>query len=189
LSDNFHLGKLRYKVLFSKGYNQLVDSKTTMKKKKTSLTAEEIEKFRALLLSKRSEILGNVTYMENEALRKQRSDLSNMPIHMADAGSDTFELENTLGLMDSERKLLKEIDDALERIENNTYGICEGGSEPIPKARLKAIPWARYCVACASLSEKGLLTREETVDESDYGQISEEQNDNFDNITDEQNND
>jgi RNA polymerase-binding protein DksA len=158
------------------------------RKSKTSLTSAEIKKFKALLLAKRSEILDNVTHMEDETLRKQRSDLSNMPIHMADAGSDTFEQENTLGLMDSERKLLQEIDDALERIENNTYGICEGGAEPIPKARLKAIPWARYCVACASLAEKGLLAREEHQRKSDYGRISEEQDDNFDNIADEQNN-
>jgi len=159
------------------------------RKSKTSLTAAEIEKFKALLLAKRSEILDNVTHMEDETLRKQRSDLSNMPIHLADAGSDTFELENTLGLVGSERKLLQEIDDALERIENNTYGICEGGTEhPIPKARLKAIPWARYCVKCASLSEKGLLAREEPSNKPDYGRIGEEQDDNFDNITDEQNN-
>ena len=168
-----------------------MDTETTMEKErknKTNLTPAEIEKFKALLLAKRSEILDNVTHMENETLRKQRSDLSNMPIHMADAGSDTFELENTLGLMDSERKLLQEIDGALDRIENNTYGICEGGAEPIPKARLKAIPWARYCVICASLSEKGLLAREEPLNESDYDQTSEEQNDNFDNIANEQNN-
>lgn len=157
------------------------------RKNKANLTPAEIEKFKALLLAKRSEILDNVTHMENEALRKQRSDLSNMPIHMADAGSDTFELENTLELMGSERKLLQEIDDALERIENGTYGICEGAAEPIPKARLKAIPWARYCVACASLSEKGLLAREEPLSESDYDQTREEQNDNFDNTANEQN--
>lgn len=158
------------------------------RKNKINLTPAEIEKFKALLLAKRSEILDNVTHMEDETLRKQRSDLSNMPIHLADAGTDTFELENTLGLVGSERKLLQEIDDALERIENNTYGICEGDTEPIPKARLKAIPWARYCVKCASLSEKGLLAREEPSNKSDYGQTNEEQNDNFDNIADEQNN-
>jgi len=164
-----------------------VDGETAMKKKrksKTKLTPAKIEKFKALLLAKRNEILGNVTHMENELLRKERSDLSNMPIHMADAGSDTFELENTLGLMDSERKLLQEIDDALERIENNTYGICDGDAEPIPKARLQAIPWARYCVNCASLSEKGLLAKEESDDDVN----SEEQNDNSDNASDEQNN-
>ncbi len=158
------------------------------RKGKTSLTPDEIEKFKALLLAKRSEILDNVTHMEDETLRKQRSDLSNMPIHLADAGSDTFELENTLGLVGSERKLLQEIDDALARIEDNAYGICEGGGEAITKARLKAIPWARYCVKCASLSEKGLLAKEEPSDKPDYGRISEVQNDDFDDIADEQNN-
>ncbi len=148
-----------------------------MKKKrkgKTKLTAAKLKKYKELLLAKRSEILGNVTHMENEALRKQRSDLSNMPIHMADAGSDTFEQENTLGLMDSERKLLQEIYDALGRIENKTYGICEGGAEPIPQTRLNAIPWARYCVKCANLAEKGLLTEEEPLDESDSDRTDEE---------------
>jgi len=157
-------------------------------KKKTSLTLAEIEKFKALLMAKRDEILDNVNHMENEALRKERSDLSNMPIHMADAGSDTYEQENTLGLMDSERKMLSEIDNALDRIENNTYGLCENDEEPIPKARLKAIPWARYCLKCASLSEKGLLAREESSSESNYGQRREEQNVNFDNIIDEEDN-
>lgn len=174
-----------------KKYNLLVDSETTMekgRKSKTNLTPAEIEKFKALLLAKRGEILDSVTHMEDETLRKPRSDLSNMPIHLADAGSDTFELENTLGLVGSERKMLQEIDDALDRIENGTYGICEGGAEPISKARLKAIPWARYCVKCASLSEKGLLAREESSNEPGYGRSREEQNDNFDNIADEQDN-
>jgi len=97
-------------------------------------------------------------------------------------GTDTFELENTLGLVDKERKLLLEIVDALGRIEKDTYGICEGNNEAIPKERLEAIPWARYCVACASLSEKGLLDREEYFDELDYnGQTSEERDNDFDN--------
>ena len=125
--------------------------------------------------------------MEYETLRKNRTDLSTMPLHIADAGSDTFEMENILGLMDSERRLLQEIDDALARIEDCTYGICEGDEEPIPKARLQAIPWTRYCVTCANLSERGLLGRE-LFDESDYDQPIEEQNDNADINTDERNN-
>jgi len=124
--------------------------------------------------------------MEEETLRKPRTDLSNLPFHMADAGTDTFELENTLGLMDSERKLLKEIEDALARIENGTYGICEGSNEPIPKERLKAIPWARYCVAFASLLEKGLVKKEGSVDEAEYDYGTDErQDEDFDNFTNE----
>ena len=78
-----------------------------------------------------------------------------MPFHMADAGSDNFEQEFALDLMDSEKKMLKEITDALNRIGEGTFGVCEGKGESISKARLNAIPWARYCVACAELKEKG----------------------------------
>lgn len=126
---------------------------------RNELKPAEIKKFQAMLLAKLNNILGNVTSMETEALRRDRSDLSNMPIHMADLGTDNYEIENILGLMDSERKILLEINDALNRIEDGTYGICESRGEQIPKQRLKAIPWARYCVACATLLEKGLLAK------------------------------
>lgn len=152
------------------------------KTNKSGLSPAETREFKALLLKKLEEILDNVVFLEEETLRKPRTDLSNLPFHMADVGTDTFELENTLGLVDSERKLLVEIVDALGRIENDTYGICEANGELIPKARLEAIPWARYCVACASLSEKGLLDREDYFDESDYDdQTNEGQDNDFDN--------
>jgi DnaK suppressor protein len=134
-----------------------------MAKRKTSkngLTAAEIEKFRQILVTKRNEILGNVTVMEDETLKKERSELSSMPFHMADAGSDNFEQEFALDLMDGEKKMLIEINDALRRIDEKMFGICEGNGESISKARLNAIPWARYCVACAELNEKGQLTGE-----------------------------
>ncbi len=137
---------------------------------KSKLTAADLEKFKNILLVKRAEILGDVTTMEDESLRKPRSDLSNLPIHMADVGTDAYEVENTLGLMDSERKILVEIDDALARIENGTYGICQGSGETIPKQRLEAIPWARYCVKCASQLEKGMAkgTQAPADSEADY---------------------
>ncbi len=133
------------------------------KKRKNAqkLTAVELRKFTAMLLEKRNEILGSVNEMESEALGRNRTDLSNMPLHMADAGSDNYEIDNTLGLMDSERRLLGEIDDALARIEKRAYGVCEGAGERIPKKRLNAIPWARYCVKCAALAEKGLLPQKD----------------------------
>ena len=139
-------------------------------KNTNKLSPAEISKFKTLLLAKRSEILGNVLSMEDETLRRQRSDLSNMPIHMADAGSDNYEIENTLGFMDSERKLLREIDEALDRIEEGTYGTCEGSGKLIPKARLEAIPWAKYCVEHANMLEKGLIRNhtESYLIDSDY---------------------
>jgi RNA polymerase-binding protein DksA len=125
--------------------------------KEGNLTTADIERFKQMLLGKRMEILANVNEMEDETLKKSRldaaGDLSSMPIHMADIGSDNYEQEFTLGLMDSERKMLKEIDDALQRIEQGTYGICEGTGRQIQKARLEAQPWARYCVEYAQMLE------------------------------------
>ncbi len=123
-----------------------------------SLTPAEIEHFKALLVAKRSEIMHNVVEIEGETLKKSRldasGDLSSMPIHMADLGTDNYQQEFSLGLMDSERRLLTEIDDALQRIENGTYGICEGTGQPIAKARLEAQPWARYSVEYARIVEQ-----------------------------------
>lgn len=162
---------------------QIMDCGINMAEKKTKekrLSPAEIEEFKAMLLAKLYEILGNVVSMEDETLRKENSNLSNMPTHMADIGTDNFDLENTLNLMESERKILAEIDDALGRIENGTYGVCEGSGEPIPKERLQAIPWARYCVAYAGLLEKGLVVREDDVDEIDSENKADEQkNDNL----------
>jgi DnaK suppressor protein len=142
---------------------------------RNKLTSAEIRKYKAMLLAKMNEILGNVTSMETEALRRERSDLSNMPIHMADLGTDSYEIDNIIGLMDSERRILTEIDDALGRIEDGTYGICQGRGEPIPKERLKAIPWARYCVGCATLIEKGLLAKKKPQEY--YGAFPEDSDD------------
>ena len=105
--------------------------------------------------------------MEGGALRRQISDLSNLSTHMADIGTDNYDWDFTLGLVDSERKLVMEIESALDRIEDGKYGICEGSGKPIPKARLKAIPWARFCVEYAQLLEKGLVRKEHDSDESD----------------------
>ena len=135
------------------------------RRKKRALSATDIKHFRQMLIDKRMEILRNVVEIEDEALKKSRldatGDLSCMPIHMADLGSDNFEQEFALGLMDSERKIILEIDEALERIEKGTYGICEGTGEPIPKARLEAQPWAKYCVEYARKLENGYVHKPE----------------------------
>ena len=141
------------------------NKKNSTRTKKKRLSSADIEHFKQLLLEKRREILRNVNEFEDEALKKSRldasGDLSSMPIHMADLGTDNYEQEFALGLMDSERKLLRKIDDALERIEQETYGICEGTGKPIPKARLEAQPWARYCIEYARMLEQGLVAEQQ----------------------------
>lgn len=112
-----------------------------------------------MLLHKRAEILGDVSTLQNEALNSNRQDaagdLSSMPIHMADLGSDNYELEFTLGLIEGERAILKEIDEALERIREGSYGLCLATGKPIGKARLRAKPWARFCYEYTLAQEKG----------------------------------
>ena len=138
---------------------------SSTRRRKRGLVNADAKHFKEVLLEKRREILKNVSEFEDEALRKYRlyatGDLSSMPIHMADLGTDNYEQEFALGLMDSERKLLREIDNALGRLEKKTYGICEGTGKPIPKARLEAQPWARYCVEHARMLEQGLVVEQE----------------------------
>ena len=136
-----------------------VKDKTAGQAAQQYLSSAELDHFRKLLLQKRNEILQSVVEIEDETLRKSRldasGDLSSMPIHMADLGTDNFEQEFSLELMDSERRLLEEIEAALDRVETGTYGICEGTGNPIPKARLEAQPGARYSVEYAKMVEEG----------------------------------
>lgn len=123
------------------------------------LNKADLEHFRELLLEKRREILGDVGSMENEAFKNQDNH-SSSPMHMADVGTDNFEQEFTLGLIESERQMLREIHEAIGRIEDGTYGICAGTGRVISRARLEATPWAKYCIEYARMLESGLVGRE-----------------------------
>src|SRR5262249_54810761 len=118
-----------------------------------------VESFRQELLSLRSRLKGDVSHLANEALRKAGGEasgsLSNMPIHMADLGTDNFEQEFTLSLLQNEEQALEEITAALDRIDAGTFGRCEECHKEIPRERLKALPYARHCLDCARKLEKG----------------------------------
>ena len=117
----------------------------------------EVKLYKDRLLALRARLRGDVSQMADTALRKSRSeangDLSSMPIHMADIGTDNFDQEFTLSLMESEGDALQQIEAALERIDEDTYGDCEECGAKIPKARLNAIPYANLCVRCAEHQE------------------------------------
>jgi RNA polymerase-binding protein DksA len=119
------------------------------RKNQAGLSPKELEHFRDLLLEKRRELVGDMYSMESEALRSSGSNLSNLPVHMADMGTDNYEQEFTLGLVEKDRGLLREINSALAKIQNGTYGICEGTGKPINKVRLEAQPWARHSIEYA----------------------------------------
>lgn len=118
----------------------------------------ELTVYKDQLLALRARLRGDVNQMADAALRKNRSeangDLSSMPIHMADIGSDNFEQEFTLSLMENDGDTLALIETSLERIEEGTYGQCDECGVKIPKTRLNAIPYATLCVRCAELQER-----------------------------------
>lgn len=155
-----------------------VASKAAAPKVKSPLTKADLEEFRKMLMEKRRALLGDMSGIEAEAFRTNRQersgDLSNIPIHPADIGSDNYEQEFTLGLLESERTLLTEINDALDRMDEGTYGICLGTGNPIDKARLKARPWAKYCIEYARLIEKGLVRPNEENEDEDEDSAEEE---------------
>lgn len=133
------------------------------------LPKKELERFRLLLMDKMAEIVGDVDLLEGGALKKSRGDatgdLSSMPIHMADIGTDNYEQEFSLDLVESERKMLSEVIDALGRIDGGSYGICEVTGNAIKLARLEAKPWARYCIEYARIVEEGIVAEGEPLPE------------------------
>jgi len=121
------------------------------KKKKSLLTAAEVRRCKAQMLNKRAQIVGNITRMEDQALRSNKQEPSSD--NMADYGTDNYEQDFTLGLIENVEATVQEIDEALKRISESKYGVCEGCQEPIPKPRLSVLPYAKFCVNCQSERE------------------------------------
>jgi RNA polymerase-binding protein DksA len=86
--------------------------------------------------------------------KESAEEMTNYSLHMADSGTDNFDRDFNLSLMSADQDTLYEIDEALKRIKNGTYGVCELTGKPIPKARLEAIPWARFTIEAQQQLEK-----------------------------------
>jgi RNA polymerase-binding transcription factor DksA len=90
--------------------------------------------------------------------KESAQEMSGYSLHMADSGTDNFDRDFALSLLSSDQDAVYEIEEALKRIEKNTFGICELTGKPIPKMRLEAIPWTRFTVeAQAQLEREGAL--------------------------------
>jgi DnaK suppressor protein len=120
---------------------------------------EELVSFREVLESLRSRLRGDLDQMTDEALGRDNAgatgNLSNVPLHMADLGTDNYDQEFTLGLIENEQGTLELVEEALSRMEQGTFGQCGECGEPIAKPRLQAIPYARHCIKCARKLEGG----------------------------------
>jgi RNA polymerase-binding protein DksA len=127
-------------------------------KKAKKMTQKQLDYYKQLLLEKMQEILSDVCQME-ESVFQGGGELSTMPVHLADVGTDSYEQEFSLGLMAEERKTLMEIQQALARIQNGTFGFCEGLGIPIEENRLEAIPWTRYSLEYAKMIESGKASK------------------------------
>lgn len=128
-----------------------------LKRIKSGLSRKDVNYFKQLLIAKRTEILGDFAQLA-EDVKTGGEGVSYE--HMADTGTDNFEQEFNLGLMESERKMLDRINRALVRIEDKTYGICVMTGKPIVRARLEAKPWAQYSIEVArELDRQGILDK------------------------------
>jgi RNA polymerase-binding protein DksA len=122
------------------------------------LKQAELDSFRQVLSDLRARLRGDLDQMTDEALRRAQPEslgnLSNVPLHMADVGTENYDQEFTLGLIENEQGTLEEINEALSRIATGTFGQCEECGEPIAKPRLQALPYARHCIQCARKLER-----------------------------------
>jgi len=104
----------------------------------------------------RDHLLRRQTDLAHDALEEH----PNFSTHMADAGTDTYDRDFALGMLSSEQDALYQIDQALDRIRQGNYGICELTGKPIEPNRLEAVPWARFsATAEKQLEEQGLRKR------------------------------
>jgi RNA polymerase-binding transcription factor DksA len=128
-------------------------------KKEKKLAAAELKKYRQALLNLRDQVVDGISFLAGDNLnRSQRDvsgDLSGYSLHMADQGTDNYDREFALNLVSSEQDLLYEIDEAIRRIDDRKYGVCEMTQEQIERARLDVVPYARYSVHAQSEMEKG----------------------------------
>ncbi|MCM8765286.1 MAG: TraR/DksA family transcriptional regulator [Candidatus Omnitrophica bacterium] len=126
--------------------------------KRKKLTQKELKEHKQALIKLREKIFRDMQALTKDTLDKSQKeaagDLSGYTYHMADVASDTFEREFSLDLAANEQRLIYEIEEALKRIETNEYGFCLMCGEKIAKQRLKAIPYAQYCIKCQNKREK-----------------------------------
>jgi DnaK suppressor protein len=139
----------------------------------------EWQKYYDRLLELREQLMRQMNGLAKESAQE----IAGYSLHMADSGTDNFDRDFALSLLSSDQDAVYEIEEALKRIEKSTYGICELTAKPIPKARLEAIPWARFTVqAQAQLEREGALRQRRlgqlgTVDAAGAPEVEEDGDD------------
>lgn len=116
-----------------------------------------MKSYRDRLLERRESLVSQVAEAE---LSSRERDLESTQ-DPADMAANAYTKELLISMSANDRKLLELIDEALERVESGDYGECVNCGEPVQEKRLDAVPWARYCLKCQDLQERGLLNEDE----------------------------
>jgi RNA polymerase-binding protein DksA len=121
------------------------------------LNKEQIKQFRQLLITERARCAKEIKSLAQDASKSPREasgDLSAYTVHMADMAADTYERELSMNIVSSEQEILYQIDEALKRLDEGSYGVCQQCSQPIAMSRLKAVPYASLCISCQRVKEQ-----------------------------------
>lgn len=124
---------------------------------KKKYTKKDLVDFKKIILKKKEEVSDEIKHLSEDTKKSQKEasgDISGYSFHMADVATDNYDREFSLGLASNEREALYEIDDALKRIDEGVFGVCEACKGLIAKNRLKAVPSARLCLKCQEKREK-----------------------------------
>ncbi len=118
------------------------------------MNKREAKKFEKLLLAEQEQLRKGIQRIEESTLEDSGQDNATDFTAFAEVGTDNYERETALNIASGETDRLRDIEDALTRIKEGTYGVCEGCGKDIPKKRLEVYPSARYCVECQSKLER-----------------------------------
>lgn len=118
------------------------------KKSHPKLTNEKLKEIKAILKAKRDEIQGDVVGLREEGLSNTPGGGNSTPLHFAELGTDTFNQNFALSRLEREETLLNLIDEALERIDNGEFGLCQTCGGPMKIGRLEFSPWVPNCMVC-----------------------------------------
>ena len=118
------------------------------------MNKREAKQFEKKLLDELGRLSDGIRKIEESALHESVRETTGDLYSYAETGTDNFERETALNIATGESQRLRNVTDALHKIENGTYGVCESCEAPIPKKRLEAFPAARYCIACQAKLEK-----------------------------------
>ncbi len=121
------------------------------------LSKEQLKRFRQLLITERARVVGEIRSIAQDASKSPREasgDLSAYATHLADMAADTYERELSMNLVSGEQEILYQIDDALKRLDDGSFSVCQQCSQPITMSRLKAVPYASLCINCQRAKEQ-----------------------------------